>query len=68
MVSSKNNSDSELYLKTTEFLMPERIFKSIVCDNLYLGSIFMEKECTAYMCEDLLDLTDKYFDGGHLGT
>lgn len=57
----KVNCDTEIYLKTTEFLIPERIFKSIVCGDLYPGAIIKERECVTYMCEDLLDLTHKYF-------
>lgn len=57
----KINSDSDLYLKTTEYILPENIFKSILCGELYPGAIFREKECTIHFCEDLLDLNHKYF-------
>lgn len=47
--------------KITEYLLPERIFNSIICGNLYPGSIYKEKIITTYFCDDLLDLNHQYF-------
>lgn len=54
-------SNEDFYLKITEYLLPENIFKAIVCGNIYPGSIFHERESTTYFCEDLLELNHKYF-------
>lgn len=53
--------NSDIYLRTTEYLIPENIFKAIVCGDIYPGAIFRKRETTTYFCEDILDLYHRYF-------